>query len=120
MRSELQYAISALADEDFQRREWSKHGNPESNITYTFDMALHVLLDDSVIADQGQVAVGTVLKDDEELHVVQALVGAAHQVIQEIGLQGTFEDASSRSSWAAAVRAARRARSVLGPPPQFP
>jgi hypothetical protein len=120
MRSELQYAISALADEDFQRREWSRHSNSERNITYTFDMALHALLDDSVISDQGRAAVGAVLKDDEELHVMQDLVGAAQQVIQDIGLQGTFEDAISRPSWSAAVRAAQRATSVLGPPPRFP
>jgi hypothetical protein len=97
-----------------------QHENSERNITYTFDMALHVLLDDSVIADQGRAAVGTVLKDDEELHVMQDLVGAARQVVQEIGLRGTFEDASSRPSWSAAVRAVRQARSVLGLPPQFP
>jgi hypothetical protein len=116
MRSELQYAVCALADEDFQRRQWS--GNP--SIDYSFDTALHVLLDDSVVADQGEATVGTILKDESELRAVQDLIHAARRVIEDIGLHGTFDDARSLPSWLDALSAAQRARSVLGASPWFP
>jgi hypothetical protein len=120
MRNELQYAVYALADERFQERAWSEGPDPGLGVTYTFDMALHALLDDSLVADRGEVAIGLVLKNDTELRAVLNLIGAARRLIDEIGLQGTFNDARFRPSWEALVAAASRAASVLGSPTHFP
>jgi hypothetical protein len=120
MRAELQYAVCALADEEFQEDAWSTQGSRDLGVTYTFDMALHTLLDDSIVADQGQAAAGTILTGNEELEVVQSLVEAARQVIAEIGLRGTFGDARTLPSWRVVVTTAQRAKSVLGSPPRFP
>jgi hypothetical protein len=120
MRAELQYAVNALADEEFQRHAWRRQGSHDLGITYSFDMALHTLLDDSIVADEGRAAVGPILKDDQELVAVQRLVEAARQLIAEIGLQGTFDDARARPSWTAVIDTAKRAKSVLGAPPRFP
>ena len=90
MRSELQYAVKALADEDFQRRMWVGPQDSSLTITYTFDMALHALLDDSVVADNGEAAIGVILKNERELDVVANLISTAREVIREIGLKGSF------------------------------
>lgn len=119
MRHELQYAVRALSDEGFQERMWGDHGDPDPGVTYTFDMALHALLDDSIVADNAREAVGLVLKGGE-VDSVMTLVAVARRIIQEIGLRGDFTDARERPSWNSVVEAAKRTRSILGDPPRFP
>jgi hypothetical protein len=120
MRHELQYAVRALADEDFQRRVWERGVMPYSQFTYSFDMAFHSLLDDSAVAERGDDAIGTVLRDDRELTRIQELITAARQLIRDIGVEGRYADAQEQQSWAAVIEAAKRARSVIGDPPSFP
>lgn len=120
MRHELQYAVRSLADEGFQASAWSRNMPLGEQFSYSFDMAFHTLLDDSIVADQGAAAIGTILKDDRELASVQELIVAAQRLIGEIGLRGTYEDARSRKSWATTVEKAKRTRAVLGDPPAFP
>ena len=120
MRHELQYAVRALADEEFQTSAWVDEVTPSDQFFYTFDSAFHGLMDDSIVADEEAAAIGTVLANEQELASVEELIEAARRLVSEIGPSGTFADARSSNSWADVVAAAKRARAVLGDPPSFP
>ena len=120
VRHELQYAVRALADEEFQMSAWVGNVTPSPQFSYSFDSAFHALLDDSIVADKGPAAIGAVLASEQELTSVEELIEVARRLINEIGLAGTFEDARSSNSWTGVVAAAKKARAVLGDPPSFP
>jgi hypothetical protein len=120
MRQELQYAVRALADEDFQIMVWGQEVKPYSQFAYSFDMAFHALLDDSTVAEQEDDAVGTVLKDHQELMRIQELISAARRLIRDIGVKGSYAEARGQASWISVIEAAKRARSSIGDPPSFP
>jgi hypothetical protein len=100
MRHELQYAVLALADEEFQESVWVDNVTPSAQFSYSLDSAFHALMDDSIVADEDAAAIGTVLANEQELASVEELVDVARRLISEIGLSGTFEDARSSNSWA--------------------
>lgn len=118
MRYELQYAVCALADRSFQESSWVRGQGPPQ-YQYSYDDALHILLDDSGL-DSGARIIGIVLKDQRELVAVQALVEVVERMIDELGSFGTYEQAQASPYWAAVVQTAQAARMVLGEPPEFP
>jgi hypothetical protein len=120
MRHELQYAVRALADEDFQKNTWERGIKPYPHFAYSFDMAFHSLIDDSTVADRGEDAIGVVLKDHRELTSIQELIAAARRLIDDIGVEGSYADARRQQSWVTVIEAAKRARLVIGDPPSFP
>ena len=120
MRRELQYAVRALADDSFQMRVWGRHQLPNERYSYSFEMALHTLLDDSGLENSREELIGVILVSDSEFSVLSDLVAVALAAIADIGLKGTYNDAQGRTSWRRVIEFAARATAVLGYSGEFP
>jgi hypothetical protein len=120
MRHEVQYAIRALSDPAYQQRVWRHHDLPTPDYEYDFDMAINALYDDTELADHPQSTVGAILRGNEELEAILAVMQKLDLVLREIGRDESFEAAQELGIWPDIVQAAKKARNVLGDPPRFP
>lgn len=120
LRTELQYALAALADEEYQRRVWIEGIAPRTPYAYDFDMACHAILDDTDVLRDPTRLLGTVLRDDSELRAVVGLASALQAVISDIGAAGTISAARSSPAWPDLVASAAQASQLLGRPDPFP
>jgi hypothetical protein len=120
MRTEVQYAVATLADEDYQDQVWVKGVFPRDPYLYDFDAACHMLLDDADIMDESDRLIGAILRDEREVGVLRCLGETLLTLIDDISAVGTFEDARRSSKWPPVVAAAKEASKVIGRPLEFP
>lgn len=113
MRRDVQYAISALADEGYQRAVWIEHRLPQDHL-YDVEMACHAVLDDVDVLGDGPALVGTVLRNDAELAAVEEVAKRLIAVIGDVGPMADYRTSCESPSWPSVVAAARRAVMVLG------
>lgn len=120
LRSELQYALAALADEEYQSKVWVEGGVPKAPYAYDFDMACHAILDDTDVTRNPRSLLGTVLRNDRELESLVALADALAAVIRDIGANGTIQAARLSPGWRVVVNRAAESSRLIGMPAVFP
>ncbi len=74
MRTEVELAVDALADRQLQRRCWTVF-EPEEG-SESFDLVVHVLYDDTVVAADPVREIGLVLRDQDEVDAMVPLTAA--------------------------------------------
>lgn len=114
MRREVIDALEHLANADYQRRVWCHREPTEASHLYSWDMVVHTLYDDALLAEGSRSAVGDVLLDGQEAELVDRVIAAIEAVFAEIG------DADAdpctviqAEGWPRVIEASRDAASVL-------
>ncbi|MEU8470165.1 hypothetical protein AB0F30_19980 [Streptomyces sp. NPDC029006] len=113
MRRNVIAAVRALADEEYQRKVWVDRIYPREGYYDDFDMNLHILFDDTLVLEDPEAALGTVLRSVVEVDAMATLASALDALLAEEGENKTDAEYISSPMWAPVLRAASVARDAL-------
>jgi putative heme iron utilization protein len=116
-RETLLGALETLADRAYQQQVWiEKHYPP--NVQYDdFDRVVHVLFDDTALADAPEKTIGYILEDETEMHAVTVVIKLIDAMLKTHGTDLTDEQYLQTPEWAQVVAVAQTALSVLNKKP---
>lgn len=113
MRQEIIDTLKILADVDYQRRAWVHRQFP-SGIQYDdFDTAVHVLFDDSHLADAPEKAIGWILEDEVEVQAIRPVIQAVDNILNQLGTEISDEEYINSAQWGEVVKFASEALMVF-------
>ncbi|MFJ7150587.1 hypothetical protein ACIQVT_20665 [Streptomyces sp. NPDC100445] len=113
MRRSIISAVRALADEEYQRRVWVDRNYPKEGYYDDFDMNLHILFDDTLVLEDPEAALGTVLRSVLEVDAMATLASALDDLLAMEGEDKTDAEYISSPLWGPVVRSASVARDAL-------
>jgi hypothetical protein len=118
MRDEVRVAAEYLADLDYQRRVWRERlPPPDGENSYTWDLAVHVLFDDTTVARDARGAIGVVLRDEREADAIARLVEAIERAWTEAGgAEASEAELLATLGWREVVGAAAAASREMSRP----
>jgi len=106
MRAELLETLRGLADREYQQRAWVDHNYPPGVLYDSFDEAVHFLFDDTILAENPNVAIGVIVEDEKEARLIAAVCTAIKQVFEALGTELSDQEYINSSEWANVVDAA--------------
>lgn len=113
MRAEVVEAVRALSDLEYQQRVWVRRELPHPGYQDNFTLNVHVLYDDTTVFEDPEIAVGDLLRGDDEVRALKPLKAALDALFAEHGTELTDEDYLGKPGWAAVLLTARNALAVL-------
>lgn len=113
-RNELVSILAILADLPYQQEIW-REGRSPKNGREDFDIAMHFLLDDTVLAENPTAEVGHILKNEAEAEIVGKVTQPLLALFKEIGGTHPPHVYVNHPKWLAIVEAAKKAYAVLKP-----
>jgi hypothetical protein len=109
-------AVEHLADPEFQQRVWVRRELPHPDYAGNFDLAVHILYDDTTVLEDPAGSIGDLLRDQAEAEAMAALGRALDAIFEDLGTTLSDAEYVSAPQWAAVVSAARAALDVLTAP----
>ncbi len=113
LRQQLITTLRILADWDYQYRAWVQHDFPEPIKYDCFDYAIHLLFDDTPLAEDPEREVGFILKDETEVEAVRQVVKAVDNVLNTLGTEASDEEYIRCPEWNDVIAAATTALKVF-------
>ncbi|MFC5660720.1 SCO4402 family protein [Streptomyces nogalater] len=113
MRRNVLSAVQALSDEEYQRRVWVDMDYPHEGYYDDFEMNLHILYDDTLVLEDPESAMGTVLRSEEEVKAMAELASAIDLLLDREGTGKTDAEYISSPLWGPVVRSAAVAHAAL-------
>lgn len=113
MRAEVLGALQALSDPEYQQRVWVRHELPAPNHYDEFKYRIHILYDDTTVFENPQVAIGDILRGEEEVQALTPLKDALDSLFDKYGTKLADEEYLGLPEWAAVVEAAQAALDVF-------
>ncbi|MGH3708601.1 MAG: SCO4402 family protein [Pseudonocardiaceae bacterium] len=119
LRNEVLDAMKNLSDPEYQQRVWIDRKFPSANYYDDFDMVIHILYDDTIIAEDACSTIGDILKNKTEAQVVEVVIQALEEVFDEGSRHADFEVLRARPSWPKVIEAAAVAwKAMIADPEQ--
>ncbi len=115
MRDEVVEAVEALADTEYQWSAWVRHELPVGGYD-DFNLAIHILFDDTTVAEDPDRTIGVFLRSQEEADAMRKLGRQIRGLFDELGTELSDEEYLRSPGWPAVVAAAKEAREVLRKP----
>ncbi|WP_393072323.1 hypothetical protein [Streptomyces sp. LN704] len=113
MRRDVLLAVRALADKGHQRRVWIEKKYPQEGYYDDFGMNLDTLYDDTLVLEEPSAALGTVLRDGEEVSAMESLRSALNELLSVEGGGRTDSEYLASPLWETVVVAAIEACVIL-------
>jgi hypothetical protein len=113
MREELLETLRNLADRDYQDQVWVKRDYPLGIKYDCFDEAVHFLYDDTVLAENPDVAIGVIIENEKEARLISAVCQAIDLVLEVLGTEASDEEYIKSSEWTRVVEAASKALQAM-------
>lgn len=113
MREELLETLRSLADRDYQHKVWLENDYPPGIECDSFDDAVHFLYDDTVLAENPDLAIGVIIEDEKEARLMSAVCQAIDLVFEALGTGVSDEEYIKSSEWTRVVEAASKALQAM-------
>jgi hypothetical protein len=113
MREELLETLRSLADRDYQYKAWVDSDYPPGIECDSFDDAVHFLYDDTVLAENPDLAIGVIIEDEKEARLMSAVCQAIDLVFEALGTGVSDEEYIKSAEWTMVVEAAFRALQAM-------
>lgn len=122
MRAEAIGALKALSDFAYQRRMWVDEVGQHPGIVENLDINIHILYDDTGVAEEPRARIGTVLENENEARALEELDRVLGPFIDALDPGVNDATVIAMPEWRDVVRAAQKALGVLteGGPPSEP
>lgn len=121
IRASLIEVLRTLSDRGHQRRVWVDHVLPHPNYYDEFDVSVHLLFDDTSLAEKPQEWIGFVLKNEHEVELVGKVGQAIERLFAALGTRKTDKEYIESPLWDDVVEAAKRAHAAIdSPEDRFP
>lgn len=112
-REELFRALRKLADVEYQQQVWIKHIFP-SNVTHdSLDEVIHILFDDTSLAESPEDTVGWILENEMEVEAVKQVSQALDSMLIVLGTDLSDAQYIASPYWNQIVETAATALSIL-------
>lgn len=113
MRAEAIEALRAIADPDYQRRMWVEEVGQHPRIIENLDTNIHILYDDTRVAEVPYERIGTILRTESEARALEEFDHVMSPFLDS--LDSAADDATiiAMPQWQAIVAAAQKALQVL-------
>ncbi len=107
MRQELIENLRSLSDVDYQDRMWI-NGGSEGRIQHDeFDYVVHFLYDDTSLADDPVSLIGVILRNANEVALIELVIATLENLFEKMGLDKTDEEYVRSQWWSDVVNAAK-------------
>ena len=119
MRAEAIAALKTLSDFAYQRRMWVDEVGQHPGIVENLDVNIHILYDDTRVAEEPHTRIGTVLENETEARALEELDRVLGPFIDALDPGVNDATVIAMPEWQHVVRAAQKAFGVLtrsGPP----
>ncbi|MGH3387648.1 MAG: SCO4402 family protein [Actinomadura sp.] len=116
MRSYVLDVLNALADPDYQRRVWVERQYPHSGFYDDLDTNIHLLYDDSDIAENPRRNIGFALRNEEEARAIERLNEVLSPLYDSLPADVDHAALLAMPEWRAVVNAAQEALRVFSAP----
>ncbi len=109
MREELIDYLKGLADPEYQQRVWVQ-GLPDPTIEHDeLDFTIHFLYDDTHLAEDLYLTIGSILHNDKEAEAVKRLIASLEVIFSKYGLDLDDSDYIKLPEWTSVVECAKTA-----------
>ena len=109
MRSYMEEGLESISENDYQWRVWIEHRLPTPQYYDDFTNAINILFDDTMVCEDPDGAVGSILFSDEVVYL-RRLGGALEELLRDDSLVKDIDFLNDRR-WPAVVRLAQEALS---------
>ena len=107
MRSYMEEGLESLSDNEYQWRVWIEHRLPTPQYYDDFTNAINILFDDTMVCEDPDGAVGSILFSDEVVYL-RRLGGALEDLLTDDSLVKDIDFLNDRR-WPTVVRLAQEA-----------
>lgn len=112
MRLQLISCLQSLSNKDHQMECWVKHNCPSGSID-CFDISIHYLYDDTMLAENASSYIDQIFFDETEVEVIKQLIKALDAIFEKYGLKAKDEFYVSAPEWGEVLYAAKTALELL-------
>ena len=115
MYKQLLRHITALADPEYQRKVWVDGDYPPGVQLDNFDLVIHFLFDDTLLAEKPESAIGWFLENKQQAAAVKKIIDRIDRILDDHVDIDTDEEYIALDEWIGVVEAARDALKLFPP-----
>ncbi len=113
MRRELVLSLKALSDLDYQYAIWVRGEFPHENFYDSLYNTLNIIYDDSDLAVNSEDYIGSILKNEEEMHALDKVVEALQVIFDTYGEALSDKEYIELTEWRNVIPAAKEAYELI-------
>lgn len=113
MRENVLSAVRALGDAEYQDRVWIRREYPHEGYFDDFSLNLNILFDDTLVLENPALALGKILRSDDEVSAMTELAERIDLVLKAEGPDRSDAEYMESRHWPGVLQAASRAYLVL-------